>query len=412
MFIISSMGQPVAYLRKSKVTSKRHVSWEVQEQEVRALAAQHGDAEPLLLSDWSRSGRGSKTRFRADYLRLKSMIAAGQVSVLYSYSLSRLARSLKEYVDLAELCQAHAVTIRLAREGSLDYSTTAGRLLVHVLAAAAQAEAEWGGERSADSVRVRLDRGDYIGIPPYGTKRVDGKLITNPDEPIALIIDAFEAAGSCYGAARLLNAAGSRTRRGAMWSSKVIGDVLEREGVTYRRRPRPGVKAKADWALYRLLICPCGNVMTAMDKRSPRYTCYKARHVPDHPKPFGISESKLMPWIRAEAAHLRTPDPIEMTQRDEHKRESLTNRRARILDNYEDGHIDRGQRDVKLGLVDEALERLDRRTEVVAVPTLDWTWPPAQLNAVLRAMWSHVQLDELLRPSCAVWLVPEWRDGR
>ena len=404
------MSRPVAYLRKSKVTSDRHVSWEVQEQDVRTLAAQHGDEDLLILSDWSRSGREAKTRLRKDYLRLKEMVKADEVSALYSYSLSRLARSLKEYVELAELCQAHGVVIRLAKEGNLDYSSVAGKLLVHILAAAAQAEAEWGAERSADSVRIRLERGDYLGIPPYGYRRVDGKLVENPDEPLAPIFEAFEKAGSCFGAARILNGAGIFTRRGALWTSKVVGDLLRREGVAYESRPvQKGVKPKADWTLYRLLICPCGHVMTGMDKRSPRYTCYRAKHVHNHSRPYGVSEPKLMPWIKAEASRLRTPDLVEMAQRDEQKREALVGRRQRILDNYEDGHVTRVQRDAKLTVVDEELDRLDRRTQTVAIPEIDWDWPPGRVNEVLRAMWSHIELNEKLQPIRAEWLVPEWR---
>ena len=404
------MAHPVAYLRKSKVTSDRHVSWEVQEQDVRRLATQFGDGELLVLSDWSRSGREAKTRLRKDYLRLKELIRAGEVSALYSYSLSRLARSLKEYVELAELCQAHGVVIRLAKEGNLDYSSVAGKLLVHILAAAAQAEAEWGAERSADFVRIRLERGDYLGIPPYGYRRVDGKLIENTDEPLAPIFDAFESAGSCFGAARILNGAGVFTRRGALWTSKVVGDLLRREGVAYKSRPvQKGVKPKADWTLYRLLICPCGHVMTGMDKRSPRYTCYRAKHVPDHPRPYGISEPKLMPWIMSEAARLRTPDLVEMAQRDESRRSHLMAKRQRILDNYEDGHVTRAQRDTKLAALEDEIGRLDRRAQTVAVPEIDWGWSAAKLNEVLRSMWSHVVLDEHLRPIRAEWLVPEWR---
>src|SRR6202142_3081232 len=53
-----AMKHPVASLRKSKVTSDRHVSWDVQEGEIRAMATRAGDAESLIfLSDWGRSGR-------------------------------------------------------------------------------------------------------------------------------------------------------------------------------------------------------------------------------------------------------------------------------------------------------------------------------------------------------------------
>ncbi len=404
------MRQPVGYLRKSKVTSDRHVSWDVQEQEVRALASRNGDRDLLLLSDWSKSGREAKTRLRTDYARLRAMLGAREVSALYSYSLSRLARSTRELLDLAEACADARVPIRLAKEGELDFGTPHGRLYLTVLAAVATFEADVTGERMRDAVRARRARGDKLGIAPYGYRLTDGQLIRNPNEPLEPIVDAYRQAGSCYGAARLLNATGSRTRRGAAWTSKVIGDILEREGVAYNHRPRPGAKAAADWMFFRLLICPCGNVMTAMDKRGPRYTCYRARHVPDHPRPFGIRETKLLPAIMAEAARLRVPDRVTVSEADAARREAFASRRMRVLDMYEGGLIDKADRDARLYAIADGLERLDAETHLTEVPpAIDWTWPPAQINAVLRALWERVELGPNLLPARFIWRVPEWR---
>jgi len=404
------MSQPVGYLRKSKVTSDRHVSWDVQEQEVRAMAARHGDGEFLLLSDWSKSGRESKTRLRTEYARLRAMIAAGKVSALYSYSLSRLARSTRELLDLAEACAASRVPIRLAKEGDLDFASPHGRLYLTVLAAAATFEADVTGERMRDAVRARRARGDRLGIAPYGYRLVDGQLQPDAGEPLEPIVAAYRRAGSCYGAARFLNESGSRTRRGASWTSKVVGDILDREGVAYNHRPRPGAKAAADWTLFRLLVCPCGNVMTAMDKRGPRYTCYKARHVAGHPRPFGIGETKILPAIMAEASHLRVPDRVAMNQADAERREALATRRSRVLDMYESGLIEKADRDARLYAIADELERLDAETRLVDVPpAIDWSWPPAQINAVLRALWEQVELGSDLMPTRFVWRVPEWR---
>ena len=406
------MRQPVAYLRKSKVTSDRHVSWDVQEEEVRALAARHGDSGLLLLSDWSKSGRAAKIRSRSEYARLRSMIVGGEVAALYSYSLSRLARSTRELLDLAEACATARVPIRLAKEGDLDFATPHGRLYLTVLAGVATFEAEVTGERMRDAVRARRARGDVMGIAPYGSKIVDGRLLPDLAEPLEPIVAAYQRAGSCYGAARRLNESGSRTRRGAPWSSKVIGDVLERAGVAYNHRPRPGVKACADWILYRLLVCPCGNVMTAMDKRSPRVTCYRARHAPAHPRPFGISEAKLLPMIMAEAAHLRPVRRVAVSDAGAGKREALAARRARVLDMYEGGLIDKADRDGRLYAIADALEQLDAETRLIDVPSaIDWTWPPAQINAVLRAVFERIELGPDLQPARFVWTVPEWRAG-
>ena len=404
------MSQPVGYLRKSKVTSDRHVSWDVQEQEVRALAARHGDDAFLLLSDWSKSGRETKTRLRTEYARLRAMIAAGEVSALYSYSLSRLARSTRELLDLAEACAASKVPIRLAKEGDLDFASPHGRLYLTVLAAVATFEADVTGERMRDAVRARRARGDRLGIAPYGSRLVDGQLEPEPDEPLDPIVAAYRQAGSCYGAARALNEAGSRTRRGAFWTSKVVGDILDREGVAYNHRPRPGAKAAADWTLFRLLVCPCGNVMTAMDKRSPRYTCYKARHVAGHPRPFGIAERRLLPAIIAEASRLRVPDRVALNEADAARREALAARRLRVLDMYESGLIEKPDRDSRLYAIADELERLDAETHLVDVPpAIDWSWSPLHINTVLRALWERVELGADLLPTRFVWRVPEWR---
>ncbi len=46
---------------------------------------------------------------------------------------------------------------------------------------------------------------------------------------------------------------------------------------------------------------------------------------------------------------------------------------------------------------------------MVAVPALDWSWEPARLNAVLRALFESIQLDTAMMPVEFRWSVPEWR---
>jgi hypothetical protein len=256
-------------------------------------------------------------------------------------------------------------------------------------------------KRRASVARMR-EEGRRLGIAPYGDK---------PGESVQAIVDAFERAGSCYGAARILNDAGSRTRRGAEWTSKVVSDVLRRAGVLYRRRPRPGAKAAADWTLYQLVTCHCGHVMTAMDRRQPRVTCYRARHTPGHPRPFGIAEKFLLPALQAEAAHLRIPlDSVELEAHDADKRAALDAKRERVIDMAADGVIDKADRDRRLAAIDDDYETLDAQRVILPVPdAVDWSLPPRELNAVLRALWERVELGPDLMPVRFVWRVPEWR---
>ena len=314
------MGQAVAYLRKSKVTSDRHVSWEVQEAQVRELASRHGHSDLQLLSDWGRSGRGDKTRLRAGYAHLKEVIAEGGIDALYSYSLSRLARSLSEYHTLVELCRDKGVVIRLCKEGEFDYGSASGRLIVNILASVAQMEAELAQERARDTVALRRSRGDHIGRPPYGFRVVDGEIKENPEQPVAPVLDAYREAGSFHGAARLLNASDLRSRHGGLWNDTAVRAIVRRTAsedlAPSVRATKPGTKGRGTQLLFQLLHCHCGATMTPTQDRvrdyGPyiSYACWRARHDASHPRPHKVSERRLLPWVMEEASRLGRPTPF------------------------------------------------------------------------------------------------------
>lgn len=405
------MKQPVAYLRKSRVTNDRHLSWEVQEGKVRELAAQHGDdADLLLLSDWNKSG-GKGANGRPGYHQLVTMIEAGEVGALYSYSLSRLSRSISDFAHLAELCLAHKVPIRLAADQNLDFTSASGRFVINVLVAIAQMDRELASERSKDVVAVRRARGDRIGHPFYGEK--DG-------EDLPAVLRAYDDAGSVLGACRLLNEREVPTRQGRKWSTSALRDILQRHDVLPIRK-RPGAKNAAPFVLFHLVKCHCGRLMSASRFRTSGgtrtklytqivYRCIGGRTDPQHGR-GNITESKIMAWVKDEAARLRVPgDVVEMGERDESVRLELEARRRRVIDNYEDGIIDKAERDAKLLTIAEDLDRVAVRNRAVDLPaTIDWDWEPKAINGVLRALWSHIEVDADMRPVRAAWRVPEWR---
>lgn len=373
------------------------------------LARHHGDAETLeFFSDWNRSGREEKTHLRADYRRLLAEIDAGRVSVVYGYSLSRLARSLREYAGFAELCRDHGVPIRLAKEGEFDYTSPHGRAIVGVLAVFAQMEAELAQERARDTIAARRARGDRIGNPVYGTR---------PGEQFDAVRVAFADAGSLHKAAQLLNARAIPTRTGKPWSGSTVGSVLRHQAPELLPiRRRSGLKAAAPFALFRLLRCACGTILTGSRYRNGRnpayviYKCEKGRYAAVHHRPYAVPEHTIMSWVVGEAARLRTPERVQLAEENVEARGALEARRLRILDLYEAGYVDGADRDRRLGAVAEELTKVDQAERLVGVPELDWSWPADRVNAVLRAMWDYVQLDERMRPSRAEWLVPEWRE--
>lgn len=404
------MSGPVAYLRKSRVIDEsRDVSHEVQEGKVRELAATFGDngSRLLILSDWNISGRKG-TNGRPGYRRLVEMIEGGDVSALYSYSLSRLSRSVQDLRALMALADAHGVPVRLVAD-RVDTSSATGRLLFTVLAAVDEMTADLASEHARDAVAARRARGDKIGRP-YGDK---------PGEDPAAVVTAYRDAGSVLGAARLLNEREVPTRMGRPWASVTVRETLIRLGAM-EHHTRPGAKARAPFAFYGLLRCHCGHLLTGArgaNGRNPAYVTYKChfnRTVPNH-GPGSIPETRILAWAKAEAALLRLPESVEMeAESRERERQELTARRARILDMFEMGAIDRAAFDARIAAVIEAetvLSDQEHAASVVTVPELDWTWAPEAINAVLRALWSEITFDATMTPIGATWIVPEWRDG-
>lgn len=396
------------YLRKSVLHNGQHSdSQAVQEASVRALAARHGDDEVTILSDWDKSGRLGRAK-RPGYDRLLSAIEDGEAHAVYSYSLSRLARSVKELAALFDLCAKHGVALRIDRD-SLDTSTASGKMHAHVLAAVAQFESDVASERQRDRYAAKLAKGERIGTAKsYGEG--DG-------EDADAVLAAFREAGSYSGAARLLNERKIKPRNGrAWWPSSVAVIVKRLDPSVPSILPSRGYKAGgSDFTLARLLRCPtCGTMLTGTRDRVDgpnggrvRYACRMGSVTP-HAR-VTVSEHLILPAIRDEAAHLLTPDQVEGGERTA-ERADLEARKLRVLDLYEAGHIDRGERERRLLAVNERLVLLDNRRALLDVPRIEWDWPPKALNRVLRALFARIELDAAtFQPTAFEWRVPEWR---
>src|SRR5512135_118582 len=152
-------------------------------------AAAFGHANLVVLTDMNVSGRKGRAK-RPGFDALLTAIEAGECSAIYSYSLSRLSRSVRDIMALADLCKAHKVPIRLARDIDPDPTTATGRALLGILGVMAQMEQELASERALDAVAARRARGDKLGGPVF--------------RDAGLVVAAYREAGTATGAAKLL----------------------------------------------------------------------------------------------------------------------------------------------------------------------------------------------------------------
>lgn len=394
------MKRPYGYLRKSRVFRDQEVvSPEMQLAAATEYAAQFGHSDLVVLTDLNKSGRKGRAG-RPGFDALLSAIEAGEVSAVYSYSLSRLSRSVRDIMALADLCRAHGVPIRLARDTDPDPTTATGRAVLALLGVMAQLEADLAQERALDAVEARRARGDKMGGPVFLNH--------------GAVIAAYREAGSCTGAAKILTGSGVPTRNGnAVWYPSAVRVILERTAPELLPALRAkGVKNAAPFTFYRLLRCHCGMILTGFRRQSGKqigytsYRCTRGRLVPGHGKTH-IPEWVIQTWAEGEMSRLSPPaDRVALAESTEAETIALRARLERVRVAFIAGLMDEATMRAEKLDIDEALMRLDLAGRAVRVPTFEWDHEPRDLNLALRALWARVQLGPDLRPTRAEWLVP------
>lgn len=393
------MRQPYAYLRRSRVfRDQAAISPEMQLAAATQYAEAFGDRDLVVLTDMNRSGRKGR-RERPGFDALLSAIEAGEVSAVYSYSLSRLSRSVRDIMALAELCKAQGVAIRLARDTDPDPTTATGRAILALLGVMAQLEADLASERALDAVEARRARGDRMGSPMFADHQ--------------LVINAYELAGSCTGAAKLLTRQGIPTRNGnELWYPSAVRCILLRVAPDLVPTGQPrGAKKAAPFLFYRLVRCHCGMTMTPWrrGKRGSLYTmyrCTRGRLQAGHGVTT-VPESRVLDWAMREATRLRPPkDRVALAESTEAQQAALRVRVDRLRVAFMAGLIGEPEMIAEKRGIDEELTRLDLAGRVFRVPAIRWDREPREVNLGLRAVWSHIQLDGAMRPVAAGWLVP------
>lgn len=427
--------RPLAYLRRSSANTANgagRVSYAVQEAAVLELAQRHADTEPEKIVEWGKSGAAAVGAFggtgrggkRRAYALLREQVANGEISTIYAYSLSRLARSTRELLDLAEACAEAGTSIVLAKEGTLDFSTSSGRLYLTILSAVATFEAEVSRERAMDRVAHARENGRYLGEPPFGWQADDGRLVHADDRSgVDAVLAAFRQTGNYRQTALMLNEQGVPAHRGGRWVGTTVQAVVARELGTPRVPSRPGSRTHNAEPLARLLWCKdCDGMLTAVSRdfvtrKGTRghyraWRCFASPHgMREHPRPTSITDKRLMPALKAEAMRLRVPgDRLATTQANEAEVAMLDERRARLVDALEAGTLTRTEVEPRFAVIEAARTKI-AGTEVLdeIAQAVDWSLPADKLTPVLTELWERVVVDLATGEIEATWRVPEWR---
>src|SRR5580704_1486393 len=146
-------------------------------------------------------------------------VEQGHITGLVFSKLARLSRNRRELEDFADFFNKHQADL-ISLSEAIDTSTAGGRMFFHLLGVFAQWEREEITERVNASVLTRAKLGKSInGSAPFGYEWKDRKLVVKPEEASVRkkAYELFLQNRRKGNVARVLNAAGYRTRGGSVW---------------------------------------------------------------------------------------------------------------------------------------------------------------------------------------------------
>lgn len=225
------MTRVFAYLRVStEMQAKSGLGLGDQEAKVKAMATVKGWPEPTLFVDAGVSG----TKESADRPQLKKLMAlveAGQVDAIIINSIDRLARKTRLTLELLDEFRRHGVVLVSCKE-QIDTTTSAGQLLITVLAAMAQLERDLIGERTAAALAEHSRRdGESGGRLPYAYERWHGGVRVNSEAArhARRIFAMREKGAKLVAIADYLNKRQIISPQGKRWYASSVAAVLENE---------------------------------------------------------------------------------------------------------------------------------------------------------------------------------------
>ena len=186
---------------------------------------------------------GKSVKEHPEARRMLADVKRGHIVGLIFSKLARLARNTKELLEFSEYFRDHHADL-ISIQDAIDTSTPSGRMFYTFQAAQAQWEREEIADRQKASILVRAKLGKTInGMSPYGFQWKDRKLVIEPDEApvVRKAYDLFMQYRRKGTVAKLLNAAGHRARKGALWSDTQVRRVLAEsaiKGIYYFNRIR------------------------------------------------------------------------------------------------------------------------------------------------------------------------------
>ena len=220
----------IGYIRVSTTgQADDGVSLDAQRERINAWCLLNGYTLAAVHVDAGISGKRSDNR---PALQAALDAVCSTKGVLVVYSLSRLARSTKDTLTIADRLERAGADLASLSE-KIDTTSAAGKMVFRMLAVLAEFERDLVSERTTVAMQHKRNQGERVGTVPYGFELcADGvQLRRNDDEQRVLeLINELRADGFTLRAiAAELNRRGITTKKGNnVWKVSSVQRILAR----------------------------------------------------------------------------------------------------------------------------------------------------------------------------------------
>lgn len=219
----------VAYYRVStQRQGQSGLGLEAQRAKVGQLAAERGAAvvaEFTEVESGRKCNREGLAQALAEARKRKAVIAIAK--------LDRLARDAEFVLRLSREAEQNGMGGFLFCDlPDVDATTAAGRMVLTVMASVAEFESRRISERTIDAMAVAKSRGQTFGgrreAAVAAARARKGAALERAEALRGVLAPMVQAGQSQRQIADALNVMGHKTERGAQWSHKTVGRVIER----------------------------------------------------------------------------------------------------------------------------------------------------------------------------------------
>jgi site-specific DNA recombinase len=205
------------------------VSLDAQEAKARAWAEISEAEEVIVFTDAGISGKKADNRPGLQ----DALSECRRGDVLLVYSLSRLARSTKDTIEIAETLERKGADLVSLSE-KIDTTTAAGKMVFRMLAVLSEFERDQVSERTTAALAHKWSRREKLGGDvPFGyVLEADGSLSEERKEQDAIrLMQELRGGGhSLRAIGRELEARGVSTKQGRNhWHPQQVSAILKRE---------------------------------------------------------------------------------------------------------------------------------------------------------------------------------------